>query len=90
MHPKTFDNAPFHSLLGLLWYYYTMYHPISEVPIEDAMEQLTSIITPLSQKRQRRIRHIVSSAFQQYQEEIFCAGIQAGAQLILELYKKTE
>lgn len=83
--PPDYGYEEIHSLLELFGTYYLRCNPIEEENIRAQFCSLEPIVKSLSEKRKRRLFHIISDICTEYERLAFQEGVRAGAQLILEL-----
>lgn len=83
-----FDSTSYQSTLDLLWYLYTQHHPVSDDSIQVQFDELSEVLQPLSQKRKRRVLFRVHQLCYTHERISFTYGLQAGAQLMVELLDK--
>ena len=69
------------NLLELLWSAYSSFIPASEPDLSE----LEPVLGQLSRKRSIVLLRIIHELRGQREKEAFCAGVRAGAQLMLEL-----
>ena len=79
------EEDTFHSLLEMLWYYYTTFYPINNDIFEDRIHALTPVLESLSKKRQRKLVNAVVRLCSEQEKAAFLAGLRVGVMLILEI-----
>ena len=84
-NPMQFEAKSFHTMLEFLWYFYTQYFPISDDSIRSSFDELEYILKTLSHKRKRKLLHHIHHLCCEYERTAFIHGLQAGAQLMLEI-----
>lgn len=87
-HPSFgFDDA--HSILEMLYYYYTQDNPIDSALIRCRFKELDDRLPHLTVKENDAIFSVIMDLCSEYERQAFLQGVQVGMRLFDELVPRT-
>ena len=84
-NPVKFDEDCDHPALDSLYWHYTESHSMSNDITKQADQDLYACLEALSLKDNNRVFNLVATLCAEHERIAFLAGLQVGAQLILEI-----
>lgn len=90
IHPIQFDDDCDFPALDSLYWHYSECHNMSNGKTKQASANLNACLEELSLKDNDRVFFLVGALCAEHERIAFLAGLQLGAQLILELLQQTD
>lgn len=87
-HPIQFDDGCGFSALNSLYWHYSECHNMSNEKTKYASANLSACLNDFSHENCEQVYGLVNALCAEYEEVAFLAGIQLGAQLMLELQQE--
>lgn len=84
-NPIQFDDDCDHPTLDSLYWHYSEYHNMSNANTRAASRALNEYLSELSFHENDQVFSLVNTLCSEYERVAFLAGLQLGAQLMLEL-----
>lgn len=84
-NPIWFDDDCDHPALDSLYWHYSEYHNMSNARTKAASRALNEYLGELSFQENDRVFSLVNTLCSEYERVAFLAGLQLGAQLMMEI-----
>lgn len=84
-HPLSFEESVGFPALDTLWWHFSQFHSIQSEKTEQGYHDLYPLLAPLGPEVEDKVISAVGCLCAEHERIAFMAGLQLGAQLMLEL-----